>query len=102
MHGLTAPSPGRQMLLPPGSNIRPPAEPSAIVEARAAQHTPFWMDVTQQPSAPRTGASAAKDSGLQMIAFFALITIMVGAAGFFGIAMWGPEKPIKNRTHLAT
>jgi hypothetical protein len=60
------------------------------------------MDLDSSQTYTRTGAKAPKDSGLHTIAFFALITVVVGAAGLLGVAMWGPEKPIKNRSHLAS
>ncbi len=71
-------------------------------DGRAAQATPFWMDVTPaQPQQARTGVTA-KSSGWHTLFFFGLIIVAVGAAGFLGIAMWGPEKPIKSKTRLAT
>lgn len=77
------------------------AGPDPVMEGRPQQHTPLWMDVPQQPP-QRTGATPSRYSTLTTIAFFALITIAVGGAGLAGIALWGPEKTIKNRTQLAT
>jgi hypothetical protein len=64
--------------------------------------TPGWMDVPAGPPQGRTGATPTRGFGGQTILFFALITVVVGAAGFLGIAVWGPDKEIKNRTQLAT
>ena len=67
----------------------------------AGQNTPVWMELPRPPPA-RTGAAPAKSSGLSTVGFFALITLLVGAAGIIGVTMWGPEKPTTSRTHLAS
>ena len=69
---------------------------------RPPQNTPVWMDVA--PAAPevRRGVAPMPRSGLSTLFFFALIVVAVGAAGIGGVAMWGPEKTIKNRTQFAT
>lgn len=71
-------------------------------DERARQNTPVWMEVSGSPPALRRGASPTRTSGTSAIVFFGLITLAVGAAGFAGVALWGPEKPIKNRTQLAS
>jgi hypothetical protein len=71
-------------------------------EARGQQNTPFWMEAEGAQSFARTGVTAQKGSGVHTLLFFGLITVVVAAAGAFGIAMWGPEEEIKNRTHLAS
>lgn len=99
MPGLTTPS--ASMTPQP---IHPSSDDARSLERapRPTDNTPLWMDLDHTHTQTRTGVTAPKNSGLQTIAFFGLITMVVGAAGFLGIAMWGPEKPIKNRTHLAT
>lgn len=82
----------------PGADVSAAAMP----EERARQNTPLWMETsTVQPQA-RRGVSHAPRSGLHTLLFFGLIVFVVGAAGIGGIALWGPEKPIKNRTQFAT
>lgn len=81
----------------PSSTDAPGSDPSA-----APPTTPFWMDVSPPSPQRRTGVTPDKNSGWQMLGFFALITLIVGAAGWFGIAMWGPEKPTRSRSHFAT
>jgi hypothetical protein len=74
---------------------------AAPPEDGSRHNPPMWMDVTGSQPPARTGV-VAKGSGLQTILFFALITIVVGAAGLFGVTMWGPDKTITNRSQFAT
>jgi uncharacterized iron-regulated membrane protein len=39
---------------------------------------------------------------MNTLLFFGLIVFVVAAAGIAGVAMWGPEKTVKNRTQFAT
>lgn len=55
-----------------------------------------------QPGTARTGVAAAPSKGIPSFVFFGLIIIAVTAAGVVGITIWGPEKEIKNRSHLAS
>lgn len=78
-------------------------QPPSMQDERAGQNTPLWMEGTQQrPPEVRRGATATPRSGLHTLLFFGLITFAVGAAGIFGITMWGPDKTVTNRSHLAT
>ena len=68
-----------------------------------AQRPPDWMmDAPQAAPQVRTGAAPNRGVGMNTLLFFGLIVFVVAAAGFVGIAVWGPEKPIRNRTQLAT
>jgi len=71
-------------------------------EERARQNTPLWMETTATQPEVRRGAAPPPRSGLHTLLFFGLIVFVVGAAGIGGVALWGPEKPIKNRTQFAT
>lgn len=89
---------------PPLSNVGAPppiAGHDPTMEGRPEQHTPLWMDVPQQPP-QRTGVVRSPYSTLSTIGFFLLITFAVAGAGLIGMALWGPDKTIKNRTALAT
>ncbi len=88
---------------PPGPH-GPPHETAQMApdDGRAPRATPFWMDVTPAQPQVRTGVTAARNSGLHTFGFFAIIIFVVGAAGFLGIAVWGPEKTVKSRSRLAT
>jgi len=55
-----------------------------------------------QPGTARTGVAAQKATGIPSFVFFGLIIVAVTAAGIVGITIWGPEKEIKNRSHLAS
>lgn len=50
----------------------------------------------------RTGVASKKASGIPSIVFFGLIIVAVAVAGIVGISIWGPEKEVKSRSHLAT
>jgi hypothetical protein len=97
-----------QMLhAPPGGGVHSNMTPShapGMPDERARQNTPLWMDVspTQQQPEGRRGATSAPRSGLSTLLFFALIIFGVGAAGIFGVTMWGPDKTVTSRSHLAT
>ncbi|MBX3263574.1 MAG: hypothetical protein KIS78_27255 [Labilithrix sp.] len=74
-----------------------------LPDARAPQETPLWMEGSApRPQARRGHSAAVPRSGLHTLLFFALIVFVVGAAGVGGVALWGPEKTIKNRTQFAT
>ncbi len=73
-----------------------------VTEERARQNTPLWMETSTTLPEPRRGAAPPPRSGLHTFLFFALIVFVVGAAGIGGVALWGPEKTIKNRTQFAT
>lgn len=90
-------------MMPPPSNVDAPsiAGNDPAMEGRPQQHTPLWMDVPQQPP-QRTGVVRSPYATLSTIGFFLLITFAVAGAGLIGMALWGPDKTIKNRTALAT
>lgn len=75
---------------------------AAMPEERARQNTPLWMETSTVRPQARRGVSPAPRSSLHTLLFFGLIVFVVGAAGIGGVALWGPEKPIKNRTQFAT
>jgi hypothetical protein len=76
-------------------------EPSDL---RGRQNTPLWMDTSgvHEPSVTRRGVAPAPRAGLGTLLFFGLIVVAVGAAGLIGVSVWGPEKTITNRSHLAS
>ena len=76
--------------------------PAPVSEERARQNTPLWMETSTAHPEVRRGAAPPARSGLHTLLFFGLIVFVVGAAGIGGVALWGPEKPIKNRTQFAT
>jgi hypothetical protein len=111
MHGLLSPPQPTNMegggMMPP--NPSGPPGPYGLghemphdTSRRAAQAAPNWMDVTPPQPQARTGVTATKNSGLHTLGFFAAIIFVVGAAGFLGIAVWGPEKTVTSRSRLAT
>lgn len=55
-----------------------------------------------QTGTARTGVAAQTSKGIPSFVFFGLIIVAVTAAGIAGISIWGPEKEIKNRSHLAS
>jgi len=98
--GATASAPmdghGPQAWAPQAGDAAP------VPEERARQNTPLWMETSTVQPAVRRGAAPPPRSGLHTLLFFGLIVFVVGAAGFGAIALWGPEKTIKNRTQFAT
>ena len=85
---------------PPGA-VPAPA-PALVSDERPRQNTPLWMETSTAHPEVRRGAAPPARSGLHTLVFFGLIIFVVGAAGIGGVALWGPEKPIKNRTQFAT
>ncbi|OJY18041.1 MAG: hypothetical protein BGO98_10290 [Myxococcales bacterium 68-20] len=85
-------------------NVTVSGAASPMPDPRSAQNTPLWMEgPASAPPAVRRGHSpAGSRSGLPTILFFGIIIVVVGAAGAFGVALWGPDKRIKNRTQFAT
>lgn len=85
-------------------NVTASGPASPMPDPHAAQNTPIWMEgPASAPPAVRRGHSPASSrSGLQTILFFGIIVVLVGAAGAFGVALWGPDKRVKNRTQFAT
>ncbi len=86
-----------------------PSAPPPFVQGvqpidRPPQNTPLWMDVSSATSQPKTrrGVTPSSKSGLTTVLFFAAITIGVGLAGIIGVTMWGPDKNVGNRSHLAS
>lgn len=65
---------------------------------------PSWMEdaPVSQAGFTRTGVASKKPSGIPSVVFFGLIIVVVAVAGIVGISIWGPEKEVKNRSHLAT
>jgi hypothetical protein len=61
------------------------------------------LDGTRQslPQA-RVGATAARGSGMNTLVFFGLIVFFVAAAGIVGVVLWGPDKTVASRQHLAS
>ena len=55
-----------------------------------------------QTGTARTGIAAQPSRGIPSFVFFGLIIVAVTAAGIVGVTIWGPEKEIKNRSHLAS
>lgn len=103
MHGLLSSQEaknmeGGRMMPPDGSGHRGKERPGG----ESAQATPAWMDAPPAQPQVRTGVASKGDSGLHTLGFFGLIIVIVGAAGFAGIAFWGPEKPLKSQNRLAT
>ncbi len=80
----------------------PAAGPELVADERPRQNTPLWMETSTARPEVRRGASPPPRSGLHTLLFFGLIVVVVGAAGIGGVALWGPEKTIKNRTQIAT
>lgn len=78
------------------------ASPTSLPEERARQNTPLWMETPSLQPGIRRGAPPPPRSGVQTLLFFGLIVFVVAAAGIGGVALWGPEKTIKNRTQFAT
>jgi hypothetical protein len=95
MNGILAPRASGIVLssTPPIPN----AEPSDA-------NGPAWMKDPPKVSQTtvRTGAAPMRGSGMSTVLFFALIVLVVGAAGTAGVLLWGPDKVSTNRTHLAT
>ncbi|MBX3221141.1 MAG: hypothetical protein KF795_11525 [Labilithrix sp.] len=90
---------------PMGAPANVPAESSTppMPDVRAPQETPLWMEGSAPRVQVRRGhSSAAPRSGLHTLLFFGLIVMVVGAAGIGGVAIWGPDKNVKNRTQFAT
>jgi hypothetical protein len=54
-----------------------------------------------QPSA-RTGATPTRGTGVGTILFFAVIILVVAAAGTVGVLLWGPDKVSTIRSHHAS
>lgn len=75
---------------------------AAGAEGAPPGSTPLWMDAAPPRVKDRRGAVATPRSGLHTAFFFGLIALAVGAAGIFAIMYWGPEKPIRSRTQLAS
>ena len=81
----------------------PVAAALPVSDSSTPRETPLWMEGSAPRPAPRRGHSAAVPrSGIHTLLFFGLIILAVGAAGVGGVALWGPEKTIKNRTQFAT
>lgn len=109
MHGLLS---SHQQATMEGGGMMPPnpsgppgpygPAPGSEMPQGPAQAAPVWMDVTPAQPQARTGVTAPKNSGLHTFGFFALIILVVGAAGFLGVAVWGPEKTVTSRARLAT
>ncbi|MDF2692700.1 MAG: hypothetical protein K0S65_1083 [Labilithrix sp.] len=97
MNGLLAPA-----NMPPNDSLPPTAQTAPTEAARAPQDTPLWMEVSTSRPEPRRGHAATSPRSMNTIVFFALIVVAVAAAGIGGVAVWGPEKTIKNRTQFAT
>ncbi len=85
-----------------GDTVAPRPSGVAMPDERARQNTPLWMETPAAQPEIRRGAPPPARSGLNTLLFFGLIVVVVGAAGIGGVALWGPEKPIKNRTQFAT
>ncbi|MBX3200365.1 MAG: hypothetical protein KF894_19670 [Labilithrix sp.] len=91
----------------PAGVSAPAHEPVAaalpVSDPSAPRETPLWMEGSAPRPAPRRGhAAAVPRSGLPTVLFFGVIILAVGAAGAAGVALWGPEKTIKNRTQFAS
>jgi len=78
------------------------ANATSLPDERARQNTPLWMETPSAQPEIRRGAPPPPRSGLHTLVFFGLIVFVVAAAGIGGVALWGPEKTIKNRTQFAT
>jgi hypothetical protein len=112
MGPVTGPMTGPPAPLPSSPNPPPPEVDLALANTVAMTSPlvptsptapPAWMETsTVSPHSTRTGASPMKGSGLGTLAFFALIGVAVAVAGIAGVVLWGPEKTIANRSHLAS
>ncbi|HVH43444.1 MAG TPA: hypothetical protein VM925_13915 [Labilithrix sp.] len=88
-----------------GASTNMPMDGSAVDGAPGQERgpsSPLWMDASAPHVGRRRGAIPAPRSGLHTALFFGLIITAVTAAGIFGVAVWGPEKTVKNRTQFAS